>query len=58
MTCILQIAALFQSSNEQINYLAIAPVVSNTTKGTGAIVAPFPHQSFDQHGLCYWLGRN
>jgi hypothetical protein len=37
-----------------INYLAIAPVVSNTTKGTGAIVAPFRHQSFDQHGLCYW----
>lgn len=38
-----------------INYLAIAPVISYSRKGTGAIVAPFLHQSFNQHGLCFWF---
>ncbi|MFH1214168.1 MAG: putative Ig domain-containing protein [Candidatus Neomarinimicrobiota bacterium] len=37
-----------------IKYLSIAPVISASGKKTGAIVAPFLHQNFDQHGLCYW----
>ena len=37
-----------------IKYLSIAPVVSYTGKATGALVAPFLHQNFQQHGLCYW----
>jgi len=37
-----------------IKYLSIAQVVSYSGKATGSIIAPFLHQNFDQHGLCYW----
>ncbi|HQH55559.1 MAG TPA: putative Ig domain-containing protein [Candidatus Marinimicrobia bacterium] len=38
-----------------VQLLSIAPVVSYGGKNTGAIITPFLHRSFNQHGLCYWL---
>ncbi|HPC36009.1 MAG TPA: putative Ig domain-containing protein [Candidatus Marinimicrobia bacterium] len=47
----------YQYSNPvlaNVQFLSIAPVVSYGGKNTGAIIVPFLHQNFEQHGLCYW----
>jgi len=39
---------------KNVRYLTFNMVQSSTGDPTGAIVAPFIMQNFNQHGLCYW----